>query len=228
VNGWEFDVRKSLEFLNKDWNFLSNIYFSGNLTLQNSEVQASDFRYSTMGYGLDNDGKSYAYRTKTYLKEKRALYGQVPVLYNIGLNYRGDRLSANIAFNHSGYKTFTVGMKPEYSELERPRNQLDAQLGYKFLKSKKMEARFNMSNLLNSPYRFFINSDDTYSIKPGANTATMIDWSDIYEWKDGFSEKYEKGYTETTPEGKIRRIGDTDTFIRRIGASFSLSLSYNF
>lgn len=228
VNGWEFDVRKSLEFLNKDWNFLSNIYFSGNLTLQNSEVQASDFRYSTMGYGLDNDGKSYAYRTKTYLKEKRALYGQVPVLYNIGLNYKGDRLSANIAFNHSGYKTFTVGMKPEYSELERPRNQLDAQLGYKFLKSKKMEARFNMSNLLNSPYRFFINSDDTYTIKPGANTATMIDWSDIYEWKDGFSEKYEKGYTETTPEGKIRRIGDTDTFIRRIGASFSLSLSYNF
>jgi len=227
VNGWEFDLRKNLGFINKDWNFLSNIYFSGNLTLQNSEVQASAFRYSSMGAGGDNDGKSYSYRTKTYLREKRPLYGQVPVLYNIGLHYTGDRLSANVAFNHSGYKTFTVGMQPQYSELERPRNQLDAQLGYKFLKSKKMEARLNMSNLLNSPYRFFINSSDTYKIKPGSDMMSMTEWSDVYEWKYGFSDKYEKGYTESTAEG-IKRFGDTDTFIRKIGASFSLSLSYNF
>ena len=228
VNGWEFDFRKNLGFINKDWGFLSDIHFSGNLTLQNSEVQASAFRYSTMGAGNDNDGKSYAYRTKTYLREKRALYGQVPVLYNIGLHYTGDRLSANVAFNHSGYKTFTVGMEPQYSELERPRNQLDAQLGYKFLKSKKMEAKLNMSNLLNSPYRFFINSSDTYKFKPGAEIMTMREWSDVYEWKYGFSDQYEKGYTEPNAEGKIRRFGDKDTFIRKIGTSFSLSLSYNF
>ena len=228
VNGWEFDLRKNLGFINKDWDFLSNIYFSGNLTLQKSEVQASAFRYSTMGEGKDNDGKSYSYRTKTYLREKRALYGQVPVLYNIGLHYTGDRLSANVAFNHSGYKTFTVGMQPQYSELERPRNQLDAQLGYKFLKSKKMEARLNMSNLLNSPYRFFINSSDTYKLKPGADIMKMREWSDVYEWKYGFSDKYEKGYTETDTEGKVKRFGDKDTFTRKIGTSFSLTLSYNF
>ncbi|MNW17184.1 hypothetical protein D3C71_2162750 [compost metagenome] len=56
----------------------------------------------------------------------------------------------------------------------------------------------------------------------------MREWSDVYEWKYGFSDKYEKGYTETDTEGKVKRFGDKDTFIRKIGTSFSLTLSYNF
>jgi hypothetical protein len=228
VIGWEIDLRKNLGFINDNWKFLDHMYFSGNLTLQNSEVQASSFRYATMGAGEDKEERKYAYKSKTYLREKRPLYGQVPVLYNIALQYSGERLSANVAFNHSGYKTFTVGMQPQYSEMERPRNQLDAQLSYKMLKSKKMEAKLNMSNLLNSPYRFFINSKETYKIKPGTDTMMMKEWSDAYEWKDGFTDKYEAGNFETTEDGKVRRIGDTDTFIRKVGKSFSLSLSYNF
>lgn len=228
VRGWEFDLRKNLGFINNSWKFLSNMYFSGNLTIQDSEVQASAFRYSTMGVGSDKDGRTYAYKNKTYLREKRPLYGQVPVLYNIALQYVGERLSANVAFNHSGHKTFTVGMQPQYSEIERPRNQLDAQLSYKLLKSKRMEAKLNMSNLLNSPFRFFMNSQTTYNIKPGSNSMTMVEWSDVYEWKNGFTEKYEEGYYEPSTEGKVRRVGDIQTFARKVGTSFSLSLSYSF
>ena len=227
VKGWELDIRKSLGFLNNSCKFLGDWYISGNLTFQNSEVQASAFNYPTMGVGEDKEGIKYSYRTKTYLKEKRPLYGQVPILYNAGLQYVGDRLSANLAFNHSGYKTFTVGMQPSYSEIERPRNQLDAQVGYKFLKSKKMEARLNMGNLLNSPYRYFINSKDTYKLKPGTDSMKMTEWSDVYEWKYGFSDKYEKGYYEPTDDGKQKRTGDTETFVRKVGTSFSFSLSYN-
>lgn len=229
VTGWELDLRKSLGFIYKKAKFLNDLYFSGNLTIQNSEVQASAFRYETMAGGQDNNGISYAYRTKTYLREKRPLYGQVPVLYNIGLQYAGERLGANIAFNHSGYKTFTVGMQPHYSEMERPRDQVDAQLSYRFLKDKKLQVRVNMSNLTNSPYRFFINGKNTYQIKPGANSMTMTEWSDVYEWKYGFSQKYEEGYYVDEPNGKGKvRIGDTDTFIRKVGASFSFAVSYNF
>ncbi|MEI3802162.1 MULTISPECIES: TonB-dependent receptor [unclassified Chitinophaga] len=228
VNGWEVDVRKSFGFFAKDVKFLNNLYFSGNLTLQNSEVQASAFRYETMGSGSDAEGNSYAYRRKTYLKEKRPLYGQVPVLYNIGLQYAGDRLGANIAFNHAGYKTFTVGMQPHYSEMERPRNQIDAQISYKFLKDRKLQVRLNISNLTNSPYRFFINGQNTYEVKPGSDNMTMKEWSDVYKWKYGFSQNYEEGYYQDSPDGKTKiRIGDTDTFIRKIGSSFSLSISYN-
>ncbi|WP_232517147.1 TonB-dependent receptor [Chitinophaga sp. MD30] len=229
VTGWELDLRKSLGFIYKGAKFLGNLYFSGNLTLQHSEVQASALRYETMGSGADVNGITYAYRRKTYLKEKRPLYGQVPVLYNIGLQYAGERLGANIAMNHSGYKTFTVGMQPHYSEMERPRDQVDIQLSYKFLKSKQLQARLNVSNLTNSPYRFFINGQNTYKIKPGADNMTMNEWSDVYEWKYGFSQKYEEGYYEDRPDGKGKvRIGDTSTFIRKVGASFSLTISYNF
>nr|WP_226905024.1 TonB-dependent receptor [Pedobacter schmidteae] len=228
VNGWEFDMRKSLGFVAPGWKFMDDIYLSGNLTLQKSEVQASAFRYETMGVGTDIDGVSYAYRKKSLLREKRPLYGQIPVLYNIGLQYAGERLGANIAFNHTGYKVLTVGMQPQYSEMERPRNQLDAQLSYRFLKNKKLQTRFNMSNLLNSPYRFFINNQNTYKIKPGADFMNMKEWSDVFEWKYGFSDKYEEGYYELHPDGKKEaRFGDTDTFIRKIGASFSLTLSYS-
>ncbi len=185
----------------------------------------------------DKYGKSYEYRTKVFQKEKRPLYGQVPVLYNIGLQYDGNRFGANMAFNHMGYKTFTTGMTPDIVEYERPRDQLDAQLSYSFLKDKKLKAKLNISNLLNTPYRFYINSGDTYKLLDkwkdmnlSAITSTgATEWSDIYEWKYGFSQKYEEGYYETSPDGKTKtRIGDKDTFIRKIGTSFSFSISYSF
>lgn len=232
VNGWEFDLRKSLGFIKPDWNFLDNIYLSGNLTLQSSEVQANVFQGE--GMGDDKYGKRFEYRTKKMQREKRPLYGQVPVLYNLGLQYTGDRLGANLAFNHMGYKTFTTGVTPDIVEYERPRDQLDAQLSYKFLKNKKLEMRFNMSNLLNNPYRFFINSNDTYKLQDkwkdmAGSGITAREWGDIYEWKPGFSQKYEEGHYETSADGKTRtRVGDKDTFTRKVGESFSISISYKF
>lgn len=235
VNGWEFDLRKSLGFIYPAWKLLDNIYLSGNLTLQRSEVQSAMF----VGKGMIEDkyGRSYEYRSKVFQKEKRPLYGQVPVLYNIGLQYDGNRLGANMAFNHMGYKTFSTGITPNIVEYERPRDQLDAQLSYSFLKDKKLKAKLNISNLLNTPYRFYINSGDTYKLLDKWKGITMseisstgaIEWSDIYEWKYGFSQKYEEGYYETSADGKTKtRIGDKDTFIRKIGTSFSLSVSYTF
>ncbi|MCD0488293.1 TonB-dependent receptor [Pedobacter sp. MC2016-14] len=235
VDGWEFDVRKSLGFITPTWKFLDNVYVSGNLTLQSSEVQASAFQGKSMA--SDKYGINYEYRTKVLQKEKRPLYGQVPVLYNLGLQYDGNRLGANVAFNHMGYKTFTTGLTPDIVEYERPRNQLDAQLSYRFLKSRKLQTKLNMSNLFNNPYRFYINSNDTYKLLDkwkgmamSAISATGVsDWADIYEWKYGFSQKYEEGYYETSADGKTKtRIGDKDTFTRRVGTSFSLSVSYSF
>ena len=119
-------------------------------------------------------------------------------------------------------------MQPHYSEMERPRNQIDAQISYKFLKDRKLQVRLNISNLTNSPYRFFINGQNTYEVKPGSDNMTMKEWSDVYKWKYGFSQNYEEGYYQDSPDGKTKiRIGDTDTFIRKIGSSFSLSISYN-
>nr|WP_138728944.1 TonB-dependent receptor [Pedobacter ureilyticus] len=232
VYGWEFDLHKSFGFVNSDWKFLDDIYLNANLTLQTSEVQGS--RYEGKSMAQDKYGKNYEYRTKVLLKEKRPLYGQVPVLYNLGLQYSGKRLGANIALNHMGYKTFTTGLVPEVVEYERPRSQLDAQLSYKFLKSKKLQARFNMSNITNTAHRFYINDVGTYKIQDqwsdlAISAIPAETWEEIYEWKYGFSQKYEEGYYETSSDGKTKtRIGDRDTFTRKIGASFSIGVSYNF
>ena len=154
----------------------------------NRKVQAS--RYEEKGITGDKYGKNYAYRTKVLLREKRPLFGQVPVLYNLGLQYEGERLGASIALNHMGYKTFSTGLEPGVVEYERPRSQLDAQLSYKFLKSKKLQARFNMSNITNSDHRFFINDLGGYKIQDrwkDVQVKNTDDWSEIYEWKYGFS-----------------------------------------
>ncbi|RPE11998.1 TonB-dependent receptor [Chitinophaga lutea] len=232
VGGWEFDIRKSFGFINPAWKFLDNLYLSGNLTLQRSTVQAAQYGGKSMS--ADKYGYQYSYRTKKQLTEKRPLYGQVPVLYNVALQYVGKRLGANIAFNHMGYKTFTTGILPNIVEYERPRDQLDAQLSYAFLKNKNLMVRLNMSNLTNSAHRFYINSDETYKLRDKYRNTPLsfiheTDWSAIYEWKFGFSQKYEEGYLELSDDGKTkRRIGDQDTFIRKVGTSFSLSIGYTF
>lgn len=231
VHGWEFDLRKNLGFLYAGWKPLKNMFFTGNLTFQNSEVQASRFEYRSFGEGpYDETGLGYEYRSKILLKEKRPLYGQVPVLYNLGLLYNDNRLSLNAVFNHMGYKTFTVGMRPEYVEYERPRDQLDAQISYSFLKNQALKVKLNMSNLLDNPHRFFINSPATYKEKANMQGVYgYTEWSERYEWKYGFSEKYEKGYYETSADGKTKtRVGDVDTFTRKVGRSFSFSVSYSF
>jgi len=227
VHGWEFDLRKGLGFVAPGFKQLENLFFTANLTLQSSEVQASRFNYTSFGESsYDKPGLSYAYREKILLKEKRPLYGQVPVLYNIGLLYTTDRLSLNAVYNHMGYKTFTVGMMPDYVEYERPRNQLDAQVAYTFLKNRALKVKLNMTNLLDNAFRFYTNSYTTYKEKPNVPYGT-VEWSDRYEWKYGFSEKYEEGYYETSADGKTKtRIGDIDSFTRKVGRSFSLSVSY--
>jgi hypothetical protein len=232
VHGWEFDVRKNLGFLKPGWKFLDNLFFSGNLTLQQSEVQASV--YEGKSIAEDKYGNRYQYRTQVLLKEKRPLYGQVPVVYNAGLQYTGERLGLNVTFNHMGYKTFLTGLRPELVEYERPRNQLDAQLSYNFLKSKKLAVKLNMTNLLNNAFRFYTNDFGTYQFQDkwkGMTEAQIYsqteNWSEIYEWKHGFSQKYEEGHYETSGDGKTKtRVGDRDTFIRKVGASFSLSVAY--
>lgn len=232
VHGLEIDMRKSLGFIKPGWKLLDNMFVSSNLTLQSSEVQASSFVGKSMIQ--DKYGNTYEYRTKMLQKEKRPLYGQVPILYNVGLQYTGNRLGANIAFNHMGYKTFSTGMAPDIVEYERPRGQMDAQLSYRFLKKKNLEVKMNISNLLNDPYRFYINSSNTYKLLDKWKGMSLVEipateWSEIYEWKDGFSQKYDNGYYETQDNGKTkRRMGDKETFIRKVGTSFSLSASYSF
>lgn len=219
VKGWEFELRKSLGFICSGIPFLKNVYASGNLTLQKSEVRARERNLKQMPDGTD----SVSY---TYLKYSRALYGQIPRQYNLGMLYTGKRLGLNLVYNYMGYKTYVTGSNPDLVELERPRGQLDAQISYKFLKG-KMETKLNMSNLTDAPFRFFSNDGSTYIRKAGLENLNSEEWNDKYEFREGFSEKFEKGYY-TDINGRREFVGDRETFTRYIGRTFSFTVSYNF
>lgn len=214
VKGWEFEMRKNLSFVSEKLPFLANVYLSGNLTLQKSTVRARELHVKVLADKTD----SLYY---TYMKHPRALYGQVPLLYNAGVQYVGKKLGLNLTFNHAGYKTFITASEPNLVEYERPRSQLDAQISFRFLKG-KMESKLNMGNLLNAPFRHFINDGSTYEIIEGGQGE---EWQDRYKYKDGFTEKYEEGYTDPTTN---RRVGDRESSTRYLGRTFSLSFSYNF
>ncbi|TCC82822.1 TonB-dependent receptor [Pedobacter hiemivivus] len=217
VYGWEFEMRKSLGFVRPETAFLQNIYLNGNLTLQRSTVQAREIVYST-----DEEGNQVT--AFSYMKYPRQLYGQVPLLLNLGLQYAGDRLGLNVSYNYMDYKTFITSSRPDLAEYERPRGQLDAQVSYRFPK-KNMEVRLNMGNLTDAPHRFFINDGNTYVQKEGTAGLLDLEWADRYEYKPGFSEKFEKGYTDAET-GQL--IGDRESFTRYVGRTFSLSFAYKF
>jgi hypothetical protein len=124
-----------------------------------------------------------------------------------------------------GYKTFITGNDPNLVEYERPRSQMDAQVSYRFYRN-KAQFKLNMSNLLDAPYRFYINDASTYEIK-NAKPPTNSEWNDVYKYKWGFTDKFEEGYVDYS-KSPSEQIGDRQTFTRYVGRSFSLSLSYNF
>lgn len=194
---------------------MANVYLSGNLTLQKSTVRARELQETTP------DGRDSLYYT--YFKYPRALYGQVPLLYNAGIQYVGKKLGLNFTFNHAGYKTFVTAVDPNYIEYERPRSQFDSQISYRFLNG-KLESKLNMSNLLNAPFRHFVNDHTTFEQKPGTENSLGLEWHDKYEYKYGFSEKFEEGYIDKVSK---RRIGDRQTSTRYLGRTFSLSFTYN-
>jgi len=217
VRGWEFEVRKRLDFILPTPSVLTDIFLMGNLTLQKSEVKGREIRYKT---GDNGEQIPYYY----YMKYPRQLYGQVPLLFNVGAQYVGDKLGLNVTYNYMGYKTFVTASEPMLAEYERPRGQIDLQVSYRFL-GKRMEAKLNVGNLTDAPFRFFVNDHATYEQKPGTENLLNAEWAERFEYKWGFSEKFEKGYVDKKT-GEL--IGDRETFTRYIGRTYSLSLSYKF
>jgi hypothetical protein len=132
----------------------------------------------------------------------------------------GSKLGLNLVYNHMGYKTFVTASSPDLVEYERPRGQLDAQISYRFMNG-KMEAKFNLTNITDAPVRYFINDNSTFDPKP--NPPIEPEWHEAFEYKPGFSEKFEEGYIGPN---KIR-VGDRKTLIRYLGRTFGFTITYN-
>ncbi|WP_344672686.1 TonB-dependent receptor [Sphingobacterium kyonggiense] len=196
VYGLEFDLRKNLGFIYDHFMF-RNIAVYGNLTLQKGEVVA---------YVDIQDQETNEYQ-RFESKQSRSMYGQSPYLINIGLQYAGDRLGLNFVFNRSGRKTSFVTTTPQETEYEMPRNQLDAQVGYKFFK-KNLEMKINAGNILDAVSVFY-NNYNSYENNPDAAAGDYINSQRL---KDGFSNDFDEGDRVMLRQRFGRTLGATVTY----------------
>ncbi len=198
VYGLEFELRKNLGFISNN-TLLSRLTLYGNLTLQKADVVGT---FKTTGA----DGKQIVVSAKT----KRNMYGQSPYLINAGIQYLDEHFGFNIAYNKSGLKTTLVGPELNNIEYENPRDQIDAQVSYKFYK-KRFEIRLNAGNLLNKASIIFRN---TGSYEPNPDYEVNADYSTKFRLKPGFTNKLEEG--------------DQILFSQKFGRTYSTSITYNF
>jgi len=138
--GVELEVKKSLASFGLS-RFMRNTSINFNGALIRSQVDIGD--------------------QATNQIQERPLQGQSPYIANIGIYYNDQQSgwSLNTAYNVFGPRIFSVGDKIFPSWWELPRQSMDLQIARRFSKN-KLEAKLNIQNLLNAPYRIFQDNDN--------------------------------------------------------------------
>ena len=147
--GFEANVRKQIDFI-AGADFLSNIQLFSGFTLTHSSVSGKRMVMTS------SDGF-----TETESVQKRPLSGQMPYLFNIGLNYSDKNLNGNILFNRSSRQLFVLGEDAHTHEYLAPFNSLEVAVSYRFPKSNIL-LKLSGINLLNSTQIFYTNTPDDY------------------------------------------------------------------
>ncbi|MCS6973266.1 MAG: TonB-dependent receptor, partial [Cyclobacteriaceae bacterium] len=150
--GAELEIRKSLASLGVS-KFLRNTSVNFN---------------ATYIYSLVNLGSQAGFQ-----QQKRELQGQSPYLLNLGMYYTDQDLGFNVsvAYNIFGQRIFQVGDINFPSIYELPRHSLDMQIAKQF---GRMEAKFNVQNLLNAKYRFYQDTDVNNKITFNSSDAPIM------------------------------------------------------
>ncbi len=145
--GFEVDVRKSLAFISPNSQVLKNLLISANFSYINGKV------IDLVTVTLINPFRDSTYEANA----NRPLQGLSPYIINGGISYDDTTWGFNIAFNRAGRRNLTGGANELVTQYENPRNVLDLQVYRKFFK-RKMEVKFNISDILNEPYVIYSNS----------------------------------------------------------------------
>lgn len=207
--GLELDFRKSFSFLSPASPFWQSIYLSGNFTWLKANVT---FKVSD---AVDVDGNP------VFPKRDRPLAGQSPYIINGALQYAGKSFGLNLAYNRFGKRIVFASPDRGSDEFENPRDLLDLQLSYKFLKRRQAELKLNISDLLNQEQLFYQNQFDL-----GNPFGFGVPLPSVERYPGGgdlltAAQKDPKG----TSYNK-----DYDTVVRRykFGTTFSFNFTYRF
>jgi hypothetical protein len=146
--GLEIEVRKGMDFL---FAAFKNLFFFGNYTYTQSEVKFND---------LSAGNKD--------VTAARPLQGQSPYLINAGFQWTSEQFNASLLYNRVGQRLALVGNSEFPNVYERPRNQLDFQISKKIL-DKNGELKLNIADMINNPFYFYENLDQSFAFKKGVD-----------------------------------------------------------
>lgn len=207
--GIEVDLRKSLRFISPASTFLSSLYISGNFTWIDANVSFYP------DDAVDEEGKH------VQPKRDRPLSGQSPYIVNAGLLYAGSVFGVNVSYNRYGKRIVFASPDRSTDEYENPRDLMDLQVSYRFLKEKRAEVKLNVNDILNQEQRFYQNRFDagnSFGFDPG----------------DASVDRY-PGVGEALSPDRVDPKGTSynrnyDTVVRRyrFGTTYTLNFTYRF
>lgn len=142
--GVELEMHKNLGFLGEG-KALENLFVTVNASYNQTKV--------TSYVNLDGTGGLYT--------ADRPLFGQSPYMYNLGIDYTGDRFALNIRYNGSGDQYLMVGYDYNAEEIRKPYATTDAQVSWRFLPEHNLELKTSVQNLFDTAYETY-NNYNTY------------------------------------------------------------------
>ena len=194
--GLEVEVRKSLSFI--DLPVIRNITVYGNFTYMDARV-----RQMLESVTLNAAADSIQIKREILQEEKRPLSGQSNYMYNAGLFYDSKYLDLSVTYNYVTNRVFRPSLRYLESLFERPVKAMDLQLTGHFYK-RKIEARFTISNLLNSYSVIYQKQLTAEEVRLGLENKLP---ASAYFYKDG---------------------NDLINYIAKPGRTYGLTINYNF
>lgn len=206
--GVELDFRKSLRFINPAQKWLSHIFISANGSWMKAKVRYNTDQLMNAAGGIT--GRPDLEKSESDSRD-RPLQGLSPYVINGGIGYFGDVFGVNVVYNRYGPRIVTAGFQQWEDLYENPRDVLDLQLSAALLK-KKMQVRFNISDLLQQEGILYMNRG-----LPKSPTATPNE------------DPYTIGRENNDPKGD--RFNKNLDYVRQRwfkGRNLSLNVSYSF
>ncbi len=147
--GFEIEARKSLAFTQLP--LLKNITLYGNFTAMKASVIPMK-----LDIHVAEDRKKVVADENLLPEQKRAQQGASNFVVNAGFYYDTKLFSLSLSYNYTSHRIqqFTADIKN--SLWEKPPTSLDGQLTFHLLKE-KLDAKINISNLLNSSTIYYLN-----------------------------------------------------------------------
>ncbi|RPE09398.1 TonB-dependent receptor [Chitinophaga lutea] len=206
--GLELDLRKSLRFINPAQKWLSHVFVSANGSWMKAKVRYNTDQLMNAAGGIT--GRPDLEKNASDSRD-RPLQGLSPYVINGGIGYFGDVFGVNVTYNRYGQRIVTAGFQPWEDLYENPRDLIDVQLSATLLK-KKMQVRFNISDVLQQDNILYMNR----GVVKSANVTPAED-------------PYTLGSENSDPKGT--RFNKDRDYVRQRwfkGRNLSLNVTYSF